>query len=488
MISGDILFESNPNPMWVYDLETLAFLEVNRAAVEKYGYTQQQFMQLTIRDIRPAGEVGALESKVKEVARYTITSQSIWLHKDARGNLFHVKVSSNFIRYKDRDARLTVVTDVEDLIHQQQEIDRLNKQLQQHIGFSEERFKGTFDHSAIGMAIVSHEGRLLQVNDSICSIWGYSREELLQKTFQEITYPPDLESDMDFFREILAGKRASYQLEKRYIHKKGHIVWTILTVSIARTTHSPVSFVAQVLDITETKEKEQRLHETVSIISEQNKRLNNFAHIVSHNLRTHSSHFEVILDLIKNTHDEHEKAVLIKRMQRISTQLHDTIGHLQEVISIQTNAHTRREPLNLKAYIDKSLELLADRIEESKARVLVTVDAALQVNYNPAYLESILLNFLSNAIKYRRPGVAPVIHLNGYSKEGKTVLEITDNGLGIDLDMYGNQLFGMYQTFHGNSDAKGIGLFIARNQVEAMGGKIEVSSRVGEGTTFRLWL
>ncbi len=488
MITGDILFESNPNPMWVYDLETLAFLEVNRAAIEKYGFSRERFMQLTIRDIRPADSISKLEQRIKEVGSLPITSQSIWVHKDARGRQFHVKISSNYTSYNGRAARLTVITDVEDIFQQQEEIDRLNKQLQQNIGFSEERFKGTFDHSAIGMAIVSHEGKLLQVNKSLCTIWGYNREELLSKTFQELTYPSDLELDMENFREMLTGKKQSYQLEKRYIHKKGHIVWTVLTVSVSRASHSPVAFVAQVLDITEAKEKEQRLNETVRIISEQNSRLNNFAYIVSHNLRTHSNHFEIILDLIRQSKDEQEKAALIERMQRISFQLRETIGYLHEVISIQTQTSTQRLPLNLKSYVDKTLELLAADIEQSNARLTIAIDPFLQIDYNPAYLESILLNFISNAIKYRRPGIDPQIQISSHNENNKTILEIADNGLGIDMNMYGNQLFGMYQTFHGNSNAKGIGLFIAKNQLEAMGGKVEVVSEVGKGSLFRLFL
>jgi signal transduction histidine kinase len=116
------------------------------------------------------------------------------------------------------------------------------------------------------------------------------------------------------------------------------------------------------------------------------------------------------------------------------------------------------------------------------------VAPGLEIEYNPAYIESILFNFLSNAIKYGKPGRKTVINIDCSDHNGHLVLQIADNGLGMDLQKIGEDLFGMYKTFHRNSDAKGIGLFITKNQVEAMGGKIEVESEVDKGTTFKIYL
>lgn len=100
-------------------------------------------------------------------------------------------------------------------------------------------------------------------------------------------------------------------------------------------------------------------------------------------------------------------------------------------------------------------------------------------------MESILLNFISNAIKYSRPNIEPVITIS-FHKNNELIIE--DNGLGIDLEIHGNNLFGMYKTFHPNKDSRGIGLFITKNQVEAMGGTIAVKSKVNVGTTFTIIL
>jgi signal transduction histidine kinase len=110
------------------------------------------------------------------------------------------------------------------------------------------------------------------------------------------------------------------------------------------------------------------------------------------------------------------------------------------------------------------------------------------LNTDRAYLDSIVLNLISNAIKYRKPDESPVITIQSGELNRQNWFSIRDNGMGIDLKKYGDRIFGMFKTFHGNRDARGIGLFITRNQIEALGGKIEVNSTPGEGSTFTVYL
>lgn len=161
---------------------------------------------------------------------------------------------------------------------------------------------------------------------------------------------------------------------------------------------------------------------------------------------------------------------------------------LNEVASMQTDINTNKETINLKSYITKTEEILVAEINAKGARIINNVPSELNFSYNPAYMESILLNFISNSIKYSHPHRKPVVTLNAYKEGGRVVLEISDNGLGIDLKKYGKQLFNLHKTFHDNPDARGVGLFITKNQVETLGGKIDVQSDVGKGTTFKILL
>ena len=118
------------------------------------------------------------------------------------------------------------------------------KQAEEKLRESEERFKGAFDFSAIGMSLVSLDGRWLEANPALCQIVGYSEKELLTKTFQEITHPDDLETDLAYVRQILAGEILAYKMEKRYFHKSGHVVWVLLSVSLVRDIQNqPLYFV-----------------------------------------------------------------------------------------------------------------------------------------------------------------------------------------------------------------------------------------------------
>ena len=125
---------------------------------------------------------------------------------------------------------------------------------------SESRFHGAFDYAAIGMAIVSPEGRWLQVNLSLCQMLGYSESELLATSSHEITHPDDLEKDLRYVRQMLAGKISYYHLEKRYLHRRGNIIWIMLSVSLVRDSHgNPINFVAQIQDISDRKRAELAL-------------------------------------------------------------------------------------------------------------------------------------------------------------------------------------------------------------------------------------
>jgi PAS domain S-box-containing protein len=243
-----------------------------------------------------------------------------------------------------------------------------------------------------------------------------------------------------------------------------------------------------VADVTEQKLEEQKLQQTFDLITEQNNRLVNFAYIISHNLRTHSGNFEMLVDLIQESKDETEKNELMQHLKKVSHLLGETIMHLNEVVSIQTSINKQLSKVNLFEYVGKAVEVLTLNTDSKWLVIKNSINPELEIDYNPAYMESIIFNLLSNAIKYGHPERQNVVTVSSYFENGHCILEFADNGLGIDMDRNHDKLFGMYKTFHHNTDSKGIGLFITKSQVEAMGGKIEVSSEVNKGSTFKITL
>lgn len=240
-------------------------------------------------------------------------------------------------------------------------------------------------------------------------------------------------------------------------------------------------------NITARKESEMELSQSFGLVAEQNERLLNFAYIVSHNLRTHSSNISGILSMLKDTTEPKEQARLHAYLQVVSDALNETMLHLNEVVTIQTNINQALSTLNLNQYLDKTIDLLRERIAQKEAVVENQIPENIQIQFNTSYLESVLLNFISNALKYASADRVPHIIAAACETESWVELRISDNGIGIDMDKYGKSIFGMYKRFNLDTEGKGLGLFITKNQIEAMGGRVEVDSTLDVGTTFTIY-
>ena len=236
-------------------------------------------------------------------------------------------------------------------------------------------------------------------------------------------------------------------------------------------------------DINEEKLKELSLEKSLQTIESQNTRMFNFAYIVSHNLRSHASNLNLTLELLKdaNAKDEGE---LKSNLYAISENINTTIEHLNEIVSAQNKSLKETETVHFAEILASVKNNLRIGIQESEADIFSEFSEVPEIEYIPFYMESIFMNLISNAIKYRHPDRKPVIDIFTYLEDHRPCLMIKDNGLGIDLTKYGNKIFNMYQTFHQRKDAVGIGLFIVKNQVEMLQGCIEVNSTPEVGTTF----
>lgn len=239
-------------------------------------------------------------------------------------------------------------------------------------------------------------------------------------------------------------------------------------------------------DISSKKEKELELIQTLKLYSEHNSRLLNFSHITSHNLNTHSGNIKLLLDMIDTEENAQTSKEYINHLRTVSNDLNETIAHLTEIINIQNNLNVIKEPLDLNSYLEKNSKLINNYGLENKITIVNKVPKGAIINFNSAYLASVLLNFSTNAVKYAHPDRFPIITFDFFIENKKKVLTVNDNGLGIDLEKHGNLLFGMYKTFHKHENANGIGLYITKNQIESMNGQISVESKVGEGTTFKI--
>ncbi len=352
-----------------------------------------------------------------------------------------------------------------------------------------ESFLDTFTNSAIGMALVGLDGQWLRVNETLCKNFGYTEKELSNMTFKDITFADDIPVTTMLMQETLDEKRDSYQLEKRYHHKNGSLVYAIVTVTVVRDIYGQLThFVVQVMDITSRKTAEKKLESLVEVTKIQNDSLLNFAHIVSHNLRSHSSNMSMLTNFLAQENEEAERQNIQTMLVDATKSLSETIQHLNDVVQVKTEASENMRPMNLLDTLNHIENSIQGHLTKENAETNIKVSKSHNVKVVPAYLESILLNLYTNALKYRSPSRDPVLNISSSKKENTIVIEFNDNGLGIDLKRHGDKLFGMYKTFHKHKEAKGIGLFITKNQIESMNGSISVDSTLDIGTTFLITL
>ena len=347
-------------------------------------------------------------------------------------------------------------------------------------------YKLALDESAI-VIITDAKGVINYANNNCLKALELSSEELIGKDFH---FLDSGYHSKEFFSEMWSTIESGeiWRGEFKNKNKSGHFYWVDCTiVPFVDNQKVPYQYIAIQRDITLTKNAEIDLNKSFSLVNEQNKRLLNFSYIVSHNLRSHTSNIISILNFLEKEESEIERSELMQHLKRVSRSLNDTLFNLNEVVSIRNNINLVVEPLNLLEYIEQSLRILDEQIVQKNAIIINDVPENIMIDYNPAYLESVLLNFISNAIKYSSPKRQPKIVISIFHDKDDLCLSISDNGIGIDLEKNKDKLFGMYKTFNNNADARGIGLFITKNQIDAMGGKVAVESELDKGTTFKIY-
>ncbi|MEB2776781.1 PAS domain-containing sensor histidine kinase [Algoriphagus sp. D3-2-R+10] len=346
----------------------------------------------------------------------------------------------------------------------------------------------------LGLKVTDHISAMLAYWDKnmICRFansayvewFGKTKEEMVDKITIKELLGPLYEKNLPFISKALKGEIQTF--EREIPLPTGGIRHSLANYYPDIDNGEVMGFFVHVADVTPLKLMEIELLKTNKKVLEQNKRLLNFSNIVSHNLKSYSNNLSSILNLYSSAPSEDEKNRMFDLLESISKGFSSTINHLNEITKSQNLAKLNPEQINLNELISKSKMTLLVQIQSTNAIIKNNIDMGINIFANPVYMESIILNLLTNAIKYRQETKPPIIELTGTQESGKTILKIKDNGKGINLEKHGADLFGMYKTFHGNPDAEGIGLFITKYHMETMGGQIEVESKENVGTTFTL--
>ncbi|MCH5599249.1 sensor histidine kinase [Niabella ginsengisoli] len=330
--------------------------------------------------------------------------------------------------------------------------------------------------------------KIKSINDECFRQYNYtSKEELFKNFHKTIAEEPNLNVIKKTLAAICAG-RHHLKSESSFYNANGELRNSILSWQVIPGNEEIYDqVILTTVDITDLKKSKEDLDKSMEILDHQNKRLLDFSYIVSHNLRSHTSNIQSLSDLILSSNSIEEKNELIIHLHRVVSILSSTIEALNDLVNINADLDVAREKIALRDTVGKTINVLRDRIKQKEAVVLNNIPKDTSIFYNKAYIESILLNLISNSLKYSKPSVCPIVSVTYSDENSAKILTINDNGIGIDLEKNGHKLFGLFKTFTHNPESKGVGLYITKRQIEALGGKITVESTVNVGTTFKIY-
>ena len=329
--------------------------------------------------------------------------------------------------------------------------------------------------------------KIIYTNPAFTIMSGYETEEILGKT-PDIFKGPNSD-EQEYIKLINAIKHKKECLIETVSYKKNREeYWVRFSMIPIYNSENQVShWISIQRDVTEEKNQEKEKEQLIRELTQNNKDLKQFSYITSHNLRAPLSNLIGLLNLIEDTpNDNQELKELISGFSKSTHLLNDTINDLAKVMIIKDNPSIQKEEILLQGIFENVFCQLNSQIELYKPIIKLDFEKATTLYVNKAYIESILMNLITNSIKYKSENRKLKISIATSQVDDTVILTFKDNGIGIDLERNKDKVFGLYQRFHNYPDSKGLGLYLVKSQVETMGGTIDIESEVNKGTIFTL--
>lgn len=505
------LFESSPMPLWVYDLETLRFLDVNEVACAKYGYSRDEFLAMSILDIRPRADTDAVIASVRETPPEVFNS-GIWRHRLRDGRLIDVEITSHEMRYMGRTTRFVCPIDVTERVRAEAALRRREAALRQ----------------AQSVARLAHlvsgpDGALEDWSDSLPHLAGLdaaSLPETLAQWAARLVHPADRDDFLGKTGQALrTGRRV--QFEYRLQQPAGRCICISQVIEASSADEAPAGprWFSTLQDVTEQRATEERLRRLTEELEERvrqrteqlvasNRELqaatlaaeqaslakSRFLSNVSHELRTPLNAilgFGQLLNVPgRGALSAGQQTMYGDNIVAAGKHLLSLINELLDLASIEAGkTAVAIEGLPLGEVLDDCIRLMAPIAQQRLVELAVPAPLPMRVMADRMRLKQVLLNLLSNAVKYSPERSRIDIGCERLA-DGRARIAITDHGAGMTPE----QVAALYQPFNrlgrerSGAEGSGIGLVVTRSLVELMDGQMGVDSAPGLGSTFWLTL
>ncbi len=343
-----------------------------------------------------------------------------------------------------------------------------------------------FQLSPVGMVVIDYAtGKFLRINEALSTLIGKTNEDLLNKSYRNFLDPKKLGQKNPVMQISKSG--CFGPLDIKYVKGRTKSLSLQIKGQLIGDQNERQVILATVVDVTKQMEKQLVLEEKIGQTKDEIKKLVNFTHMTSHNLKGQASNFSLLLQFLKTEKMEEERKTIFNMLSHATDSLTDTIKGLREIVTIRQNINLRKRPLVLNEYIFKAEQGLSGMVKKEEAKIVNEIPDDLKVRALPVYLESIIGNVLSNAIKFKKKDKKPLVVISAQIQKYYTVVSIEDNGIGLNLKNHEQKLFGLYEAFQKENDSRGMGLYLVKYQMELMKGRVECESKPNEGSIFRLF-
>jgi PAS domain S-box-containing protein len=477
------MFANNPQPMWIYDLETLSFLEINEAAIHHYGYTREEFLSMTLKDIRPQEDIEALLKDVRQTEpNYNFAGE--WRHLKKNGEIINVGIISYPITFNNRKARHVMVTDI-----------TARKEAEKKIKGSEEKFRSLFKRSPLGIAynemILDTSGkpidyRFLEVNEAYIKIIGFDA------TGKKVTeaFPGIEKYSFDWIGTFGHVAQTGEQIQfEQFFESTNH--WYDCVAFQSKKNQYAVVF----QDITERKQSEEnikklnedlekRVMERTSQLEEANKELEAFSYSVSHDLRSPLRHINGFAEILTKQYSDQLPDDARNHLNTIIGSARKMGNLIDDLLSFSRTgrAEMKKSLLKMNQVVDDAISHIEPSLKGRSVEWNISTLPEVHGDYN--LLRMVWINLLDNAVKYTRTREKAVIQIGYKDEKNEIVFYIQDNGVGFDMK-YAQKLFGVFQRLHSSAqfDGTGIGLANVQRIILRHGGRTWAEAETDKGAT-----
>jgi PAS domain S-box-containing protein len=469
-----LLFDSNPIPVWVYDLQTLAIVDVNAMAISRYGYSREEFLRLKITDIRPIEDVPSLIDSLRAESE-SAEDTGPWRHRKKSGEIIDVQIRSYPLKFDSRSARIVVATDITE-----------KKRAEDALKQSEERFRMIIanikDYSVITL---DPEGKVTSWNGAAERITGYRAEDTLHKHVSIFYIPEEVAIGKPTIELETAIKAGRFEDDGWRVRKDGSRFWANVVVTPLQDQVGRVrGFVKITRDTTEKRKAEQELLRRSAELEAANKELESFSYSVSHDLRAPLRGIDGFSQALEEDYAGSLDATGKNYLSRIRTGTRRMGVLIDDLLNLArvTRAEMHREKIDLtKMAGDIVRELQA---AEPGRKVFVKVDKGLAADGDNRLVRVALQNLLGNAWKFTSKHPDAKIEFGAIGSNGSKAYFVRDNGAGFE-QTYAARLFGAFQRLHSMEEFPGTGIGLATVQriVHRHGGKVWAEGAVNQGAT-----